>query len=171
MWNFLCQFWNNKSILLQILYLSSVSWKVIPLYFFSSKKIYFAQKEPSKNEKFWDFQVLGSSFVKLLMPILKRRVNSCPNFAFLFSFMKDYSSVLCLAQTIYSLLIRNPLKRKSLRLLSPQVKICQIPYAYFKKASRFLPKFCIPLQFHERYFLRTFLAQAIYALLKRNTLK
>ena len=43
--NFFCQFWNDKSIPLQILYLSSVSWKITPLYFFSSKNIYFAQKE------------------------------------------------------------------------------------------------------------------------------
>ena len=49
-----------------------------------------------------------------------------------------------LAQTIYSLLLRRPLKWKSLRLLiSTQVKICQIPYANFETTSWFLPKFCI----------------------------
>ena len=32
--NFLCQFWNDKSIYLQILYPSSASWKITPLYFF-----------------------------------------------------------------------------------------------------------------------------------------
>ena len=37
--------------------------------------------------------------------------------------------------------------------------------------KRFLSKFCISLQFHERYLLCTFLAQKIYALLKRSTLK
>ena len=37
--NSLCQFWNDKSIPLQILYPSSVSWKITPLYFFSSNKI------------------------------------------------------------------------------------------------------------------------------------
>ena len=37
--------------------------------------------------------------------------------------------------------------------------------------KRFLSKFCIPLQFHERYLLCTFLAQKIYTLLKRSTLK
>ena len=40
--NSLCQFWNDKSIPLQILYPSSVLWKITPLYFFSSKNIYFA---------------------------------------------------------------------------------------------------------------------------------
>ena len=46
--NSLCQFWNDKSIPLQILYPSSVSWKINPLYFFSSNNIYFAQKETIK---------------------------------------------------------------------------------------------------------------------------
>ena len=57
--NSLYQFWNDKSIPLQILYLSSVSWKIIPLYFFSSKKIYFAQKKPSKMKIFETFKCLG----------------------------------------------------------------------------------------------------------------
>ena len=60
-----CQFWNNKSIPLQILYLSSVSWNIIPLYFFSQKNIYFAQKEPIKMEIFETFecssQILSNS--------------------------------------------------------------------------------------------------------------
>ena len=46
--NSLCQFWNDKSIPLQILYPSSVSWNITPLYLFSSNNIYFAQKEPLK---------------------------------------------------------------------------------------------------------------------------
>ena len=50
--NSLCQFWNKKLIPLQILYPSSVSWKVISLYFFSSNYIYFAQKEPIKMNFF-----------------------------------------------------------------------------------------------------------------------
>ena len=55
-----------------------------------------------------------------------------------------------LAQAIHTLLKRSPLKWKSLRLLSTQVKHCQIPYTNFEPTSRFLSKFCIPLQFHER---------------------
>ena len=35
-----------------------------------------------------------------------------------------------------------------------QVKICQIPYANFETTSRFLFKFCIPPQFHERKLLQ-----------------
>ena len=47
-----CHFSNNKSIPLQILYHSSVSCKITPLYFFSSTNIYFAQKEPIKGKIF-----------------------------------------------------------------------------------------------------------------------
>ena len=107
--NSLCQFWNNNSIPLQILYPSSVSWKIIPLYFFSSNNIY----------------------------LLKRR----------------------------------PLKYFFFRLSSARVKFCQIPYANFEMMSRYLSKFFIPLQFHEGLLLCTFLAQTIYTLLKRSTLK
>ena len=63
--NILCQVWNNNSIPLQILYPSSVSWNIIPLYFFSSKNIYFAQKEPIKMTNFetfeWSGQILSNS--------------------------------------------------------------------------------------------------------------
>ena len=58
--NFLCQFW-NKSIPLQILYPSSVSWKITPLYFFSSNNIYFAQKEPIKMKIFETFKCSGQN--------------------------------------------------------------------------------------------------------------
>ena len=57
--NSLCQFWNDKSIPLQILYLSSVSWKIISLYFFSSNNIYFPQKEPIKMTIFETFECSG----------------------------------------------------------------------------------------------------------------
>ena len=59
--NSLCQFWNNKSILLQILYPSSVSWKIIPLYFFSSNDIYFAQKEHIKMKIFETLNCTGQN--------------------------------------------------------------------------------------------------------------
>ena len=54
--NSLCQFWNGKSIPPQILYSSSFSWKITPLYFFNSNNIYFAQKEPSKMKIFETFK-------------------------------------------------------------------------------------------------------------------
>ena len=59
--NSLCQFLNDKSIPLQILYPSSVSWKITPLYFFSSSNIYFAQKEHIKINFFETFKCLGQN--------------------------------------------------------------------------------------------------------------
>ena len=59
--NSLCQFWNNKSIPLQILYPSSVSWKITPLYFFSSNNIYFAQKKPIKLKILETYECSGQN--------------------------------------------------------------------------------------------------------------
>ena len=75
------------------------------------------------------------------------------------------------AQTKYTLLKMSPLKWQFLRLLSVRIKFCQINYANFATTIQLLSKFCIPLQFHEILFLSTFLAQTIYTLVKRRTLK
>ena len=67
---------------------------------------------------------------------------------------------------------KNPVKTKFfLDFWSAQIKICQISYVNFEMTCWFLCKFCILLQFHERLFLCTFLAQLIYTLLKRSPLK
>ena len=59
--NYLSQFLNDKPILLQILHPSSVSWKIIPLYFFSSNNICFAEKESIKVETFETFKCSGQN--------------------------------------------------------------------------------------------------------------
>ena len=59
--NSLCLFWNDKSIRLQIFYLSSVSWKITSPYFFSSNNIFFAQKEHSKMKTFETFKCSGQN--------------------------------------------------------------------------------------------------------------
>ena len=69
------------------------------------------------------------------------------------------------------MLIRSPLKWKSLGLSSAQVKICRIPFANFETRSRFLSKFLFLFQFHERLLLSTFWAQTIYTVLKESPLK
>ena len=45
-----CHFPNHKSVFLQILHHSSLSWKTTHLYFFRSNQTQFAQKEPIKVE-------------------------------------------------------------------------------------------------------------------------
>ena len=54
--NFSCHFPNHKSALLQILHHTSESWKITPVYFFSSNIIYFAEKEPNKVQAFGIFK-------------------------------------------------------------------------------------------------------------------
>ena len=56
--------------------------------------IYTLLRRSSLKWNFWDFQVLGSNFVKFLMPILKQQVDSFTKFVSLFSFMEDYTSPL-----------------------------------------------------------------------------
>ena len=56
-----CHFPSNKSVFLQILHHSSMSWKITPLYFFSSNNIYFAQKEPIKVKIFETFECSGQN--------------------------------------------------------------------------------------------------------------
>ena len=50
-------------------------------------------------------------------------------------------------------------------------KFVKLLMSILKLASRFLSKFCVPLQLHERLFLCSFLAQAIYTLLNGIPLK
>ena len=50
--NFSSFFSNHKSVFLQNLHNSSVSWKTTPLYFCSSNNIYFGHKEPIKTQIF-----------------------------------------------------------------------------------------------------------------------
>ena len=64
--NFLCQFWNDESIPLQVLYPSSISWKIIPLYFFSPNNTYFAHKEPIKVKIFETFKCSGQNLLNFL---------------------------------------------------------------------------------------------------------
>ena len=54
--NSLCHFPSNKSVFLQILHHSSMSWEITPLYFLSSNNIYFAQKQPIKVKGFEHFK-------------------------------------------------------------------------------------------------------------------
>ena len=168
--NFLCQFWNDKSIPPHLLHPSSVSWKTIPLTFLAQGIYILLKKSPLK----WKFLRLLSAQVKFCQ-ISYLSFETTSRFLSKFCIPLQFHErlFLCsfLAQKIYILLNRSPLKWKFLRLSSARVKFCQIPYANFETTSRFLPKFCISLQFHERQFHCTFLAQRIYTLLKRSPLK
>ena len=54
--NFSCYFWKHKPVFLQILHQSSMPSNITSLYFFSSKIIYFGQKQPIKVQIFKIFE-------------------------------------------------------------------------------------------------------------------
>ena len=83
------------------------------------------------------------------MSLLKAQVIFPSHFAPIFSTIKHKSSVLFLAQTLYTLVKSIPLKCKCLRFSSAQVKICQIPYVNFELTSQFLFTFCTVLHCHD----------------------
>ena len=59
--NSACQFWNDKSIPLQSLHLSSMSWNITPPKFFSSKIYTLLKRSPLK----WKFLTHSSDRVKI----------------------------------------------------------------------------------------------------------
>ena len=71
----------KRSRFIQILHHCSVSWKITPLYYFSTNLIYFGQKEPIEV-KFSGFWLVAWKFTKFLMSYLKLRIS--------FSFLKFY---------------------------------------------------------------------------------
>ena len=165
-----CHFPSIKSVFLQILDHSSMSWKTTSLYFFSSNNIYFPQKEPIKIKIFETFECSGHILSNSLCQFWN---NESIPLQILYSSAVSWkiTSLTFLAQRTYTLLKRSPLKWKVWRLRSAQVKICQIFYVNFETTRGFLSKFCIPLQFHKRLFLCSFLAQTIYSFLKKSPLK
>ena len=59
--NLSCHFSNHQLVFLQNLHSSSVSWKITPLYLFSSNNIYFAKKELIKVKRFETFECPGQN--------------------------------------------------------------------------------------------------------------
>ena len=118
----------TRSGFIQILHHCLVSWKITPLYFFSSNLKYFGQKDPIKV-KFLDFWVVGWKFTKFLMSFLEPRVSFSFNFASLFSARKHNSSVffhlnfICFEQ-------KDLIKVQIFRLSTACMKINRIPYCY-----------------------------------------
>ena len=77
------------------------------------------------------------------MSFLKVQVSFRSSVASIFSAIKYNSSILYLAQTLYTLVKGSPLKCKFLRFLSAPVKIHQSPHLNFETTSQFLLQFCI----------------------------
>ena len=89
---FKCHIPNQKSVFLEILYHSSVSWKITALYFFRSNVIYFAQMESIKGEI---FRILSAQVkIHRILVIFEQQIRFSWNFASLFSVMRHNTSIL-----------------------------------------------------------------------------
>ena len=132
----LCQFWNCKSIPLQIVYPFSISWKITPLYFFSSKNIYFAQKESIKIKIFETCTCSGQKFVKFLISIWKWPVSSFSNFASS-SLTWHITPLWIVSSYFFYFGLRDPIKVPILKLSSALVKICHILHFIFQTTKKY----------------------------------
>ena len=74
---------NRKSVFLQISHHSSLSWKIIPLYFFRSNVIYFAAQKGTIKKQFFETWVLGKKLTKFLS-FLKQQISFSSNFVFIY---------------------------------------------------------------------------------------
>ena len=108
------------------------------------KQYILCSKGSHSSENFWDFQVLRSNFVKFLMPILKREVNSSLNFASFFSVI-TYNSSVNFNSCVFYFGQKDPIKAPILTLSSALVKICEVPHAIFQITRHFFFKMCITL--------------------------
>ena len=92
--NYSIQFWNNKSISLQIFYHSSFSVHKSSVYKLLAHAFFTLDQRISSMSQFWDFQVLWWKFNKFLVSFSKAHVSFSSNFASVFRVMKANSCVL-----------------------------------------------------------------------------
>ena len=145
----LCQLWSSESIPLEILYPSSVSLKIAPLYFFSSNNIYFAQKEHIKMKIFETFKCSGQNSSNSSCQFWNDK--SIPLQILHHSLLSWHITPLSvLGSYIFYFGFKDPIKSPILRLSSALVKICQILHVISRTTSQFFFKFCITLQCNER---------------------
>ena len=102
-----CHFPNHKSVALQVLHHSSVSWKITSLYFFRWNIQYFAQQEPVKVQIFQTFECSGQNSPN---SFLKQQISFFSNFASLFRVMIHNPSVLFILPTKGTYQITNLVK-------------------------------------------------------------
>ena len=152
---------NFPSIFSAIKYNSSVLSQL-------KNEILLSKKSPFKC-KFLRLLTTRVKIRQIAMSILKRQVNSSPNFAsfFIFMILKLYvnfklihflsalekripSKIQIFISCIFLFGEKDPIKVPTLTLSSALVKICQIPHFVFQTTSQFFYKFCITLQCYVR---------------------
>ena len=130
--NSLCHFWNYKLIPLQILNLSSVSWKITLLYILSSNNIYFAQKEPIKMKVFETFKCPGQNSSNSSCQL--RNDKSVPLQIFGNSSLSwQITPLRILSSYFFKFGLKDPIK---IPILSGLEKICHIPHVIFQTTGQ-----------------------------------
>ena len=122
--NSLCQFWNKESIPLQILYPSSVSRKITAMYFFGSKNIYFAQKEPIKMNNYGIFESSGQILSNSLYQFWNNKLIPLQILYLSSVLWKIIPLYFFSSENIYFTQQQHPWKWNFLRFSSAQVKFC-----------------------------------------------
>ena len=87
-----CHFPSHKSVFLETLHHSSLSWNITHLYFLGQKLCTLHKGNQSKW-KFWEFWVLRSKFT-MFVSFSKQQISFSSNFASLFNVMRNNSSIL-----------------------------------------------------------------------------
>ena len=132
--NSLCQFWNDKSIPLQILYPYSISWKITPLYFFSSNNVYFPQKEHIKMKMFENFKCSGQNLSNFSCQLWNDK--SIPlQILGHFSLSWQITPLCVLSSYFFNFGLKDLIKIPILRFSSALVKMCHIPHVLFENAN------------------------------------
>ena len=95
-----CHFPNHKSVFLQILHDSSVSWNILPCTFLC-QMLYTLHKRDQSKCKFFR---LFSARIKIhqVLVIFEKKTSFSSNFALLFDIMRHNSSILYLSETLYT---------------------------------------------------------------------
>ena len=136
--NSLCQFWNDKSIPLQILYTCSVSWRLL-LCTFLAQAIYALVKRTKLKWKSLRLSSAGIKNPQIPLEILHHS-----------SLSWHMSPQWILSSYLFHFGLKDSIKIPILRLSNPLVKICHIPDLIFQATSQFFFKFCINLECYQR---------------------
>ena len=104
-------FVQKESIKAKILRLLSAQVKICQILYVNFETSRFLSISPLKW-KFLRLSSLRSKFVKFLMSVLKRQIDSSPNFVSLFNFMKGISSVLFFSSNNLYFAQKEPIKMK-----------------------------------------------------------
>ena len=130
--NSLCQSWNYRLIPLQDLHPSSASWKITPLYFFSSNNIYFAQKEPIKMKICETFKCSGQNSSNSLCQLWNDK--SVPLQILRNSSLSwQITPLWILSSYFFKFGLKDPIK---IPILNALEKICHIPHVIFQTRSQ-----------------------------------